>query len=74
MLVDQLAPHERVALHAATMADDNQVRDVIAHLVWARLLERWDRVLWKFWIFKTLRYRDLEPVWTTLFGPRPEAY
>ena len=73
MLVDTLLPHERVALHAATMADDGQVRDMINRIVWVRLLERWDSVVWRFWVIKTLRYRDLEGVWTLLFGPRPAA-
>ena len=71
MLVEQLAPEERRALHAATMTDDGAVRDMINRIVWVRLLERWDQVVWKFWVLKTLRYRDLEGVWTLLFGSRP---
>lgn len=72
MLIESLTQSERLALNAAVVTgDDGPVRDIINRIAWARILDRWDRVIWRFWIFKTFRYRDLRPVWEILFGPMP---
>lgn len=72
MLINSLSVAERLELSAAAESqDDGPVRDFINAIVWARLLQKWDQVVVRFWIFKTWRYRDLESVWVKLFGPRP---
>ena len=76
MLIENLTLEERVQLRRAAETaeqedDEGPVRDVLNAIAWARLLERWDNVIFRFWFFKKWRYRDLEPVWVVLFGPRP---
>lgn len=72
MLIETLSTEERAQLYMqARGGHDAAFLALLNTIAWARLRDRWDTVVWKFWILKTLRYRDLEPVWTTLFGPRP---
>jgi hypothetical protein len=76
MLIENLSLDERVQLRtavevAAVEDDEGPIRDIINRIAWIRIRERWDKVIWKFWILKTLRYRDLEGVWVVLFGQRP---
>lgn len=72
MLLENLNEHERTALHAAAaQQSDGLVRDLINSMAWVRIRERWDEPVIRFWIFKTVRYRDLRVLWTDLFGPEP---
>jgi hypothetical protein len=72
MLVNHLSLSERTAIGKAVAdAHDAILIETLNSLIWRRLLERWDQVIWRFFVFKTLRYRDLEGVWVKLFGPRP---
>lgn len=57
--------------HAAQRDDMGRVLEFVHEAIWRRLAAIWNHKIWSFWIFKTIRVRDLRFLWVRFFGEPP---